>query len=483
MKDFFKAFLSFGLASSIEKLLGFIILPIYTREFNKIEYGVIDMVSTIISVAIIFGLLQLETALQRYYYEYKGVKRKLLITNTYFWIGGCSAVIGTLIFCIAPIISEKLFKTNAYAALIRIAAFQLPLANLSMLGLLLLRYEKENIKFLTVIITKVIFSLLFVYLFVIYLRMGLTGVFYAQVTSMLITTFLVTFFVHKNFIFKYSNHLSFKNFKYALPQMPAGVGSMVLGQADRFFMLGYLSLGAIGIYSVSIKLASSIQLVNTAFILAWAPFMHGQFKKPNNKIVFANVFPIVVAGTFLFVCLISLFSQEMVKILATKEFYSSYKYIGGLALFFSLYIIKETIDIGPKIKEKTKYLSFTFFLSVIVNVSCLFLLIRHFHIEGVVISMIITNLFLIVISWIISNKLYYISFSVSKFIILLIPALFLSVLPMLIDLALLIRICISICCIFFYAILLLSFYKQFKSLVFHSGRTLSLKSNRLPDVP
>jgi O-antigen/teichoic acid export membrane protein len=247
--------------------------------------------------------------------------------------------------------------------------------------------------------------------------------------------------------------------------MPAGVGSMVLGQANRFFMLGYLTLGAIGIYSVSIKLASTIQLVTTAFMLAWAPFMHAQFKKQNNKIVFARVFPIVAGATFFFVCLISLFSQEMVKLLATGEFYSSYKYVGGLALFFSLYIIKETIDIGPKIKEKTKYLSFTFFLSVIINLTSLFVLIRHFEIEGVVFSMILTNLFLIAISWIISNRLYYIPFSISKFVILIIPALFLSISTMLVDLVFFVRVIISIGCILFYGIFLITFYKRFKSSV------------------
>ena len=147
---------------------------------------------------------------------------------------------------------------------------------------------------------------------------------------------------------------------------PARMGSIVLSQANRFFMLGYLSLGAIGIYSVSMKLASSIQLINTAFILAWAPFMNAQFKNKNNKKVFANVFPLVVGGAFLFVCLITLYSQEMVKLLTTEEFYSSYRYVGGLALFFSLYIIKETVDIGPKIKEKTKYISYTFFLSLLL---------------------------------------------------------------------------------------------------------------------
>jgi len=66
MNNFVKAFLSFGLATSIEKLLGFIILPIYTKYFNTTEYGVIDMIGTILQISCVFGLLQLETSLQRY---------------------------------------------------------------------------------------------------------------------------------------------------------------------------------------------------------------------------------------------------------------------------------------------------------------------------------------------------------------------------------------------------------------------------------
>jgi O-antigen/teichoic acid export membrane protein len=462
MKDFFKAFLAFGLATSIEKLLGFIILPIYTRQFNKTEFGIIDMTGTVLAIASIFGLLQLETSLQRFYYEYKGLKRKLLVSNIYIWIGVCSTGIGIIVFLFSSIISVKLFNSDIYSGLIKMISIQLPLANLSMLGLVLLRFERENIKFLIVIIIKVVFSLLFIYMFVIYLKLGMLGVFYAQVSSIFLSTALATYYVRHLFIFRWSKAMSYKNLKYALPQFPARVGSMVLGEANRFFMLGFLSLGAIGIYSVSMKIASAIQLVNVAFILAWAPFMHAQFKKENNKIVFANVFPIVVAGTFLCVCLVSLFSLEMVKLLATPEFYSSYKYIGGLALFFSLYIIKEVIDIGPKIREKTKYLSYTFLLSMIVNLASLYIFIRLFKLEGVVFSMIITNLFLIVISWFISNRLYYIPFSISNFIILIVPVLILSILNMYIDLPLLYRLLIAIICLVFYGILLLKFYKNFR---------------------
>lgn len=464
MKDFFKAFLSFGLATSIQKLLGFIILPIYTRYFNKVEYGIIDMVTTVLSIAAIFGLLQLETALQRYYYEYKGLKRKLLVSNIYMMIAGLSIMIGILLFLLAPVISNSLFGSVEYAILLRIASVQLTLNNINMLGLVLLRFEKENFKFLKVILVNVFFSLLLVYLFIIRFEIGLSGVFYAQLGAIFISSSLATYYIRNFVVLKHSKLIAKKSLNFALPQFPARVGSIVLGQANRFFMLAYLSLGAIGIYSVSMKLASSIQLINTAFILAWGPFMNAQFKNKNNKQVFANVFPLVVGGTFLFVCLITLYSQEMVQLLATEEFYSSYKYVGGLALFFSLYIIKEVVDIGPKIREKTKFISFNFFLSVIVNVVCLFIFIQLFALEGVVLSMIITNLFLVIISWIVSNKLYYIPFSIFYFIILIIPVFVLSISMMIFHFSLLVRSSIAIACLIFYSVLLFKFYKRIKEI-------------------
>ncbi|MBK1897723.1 lipopolysaccharide biosynthesis protein [Chryseobacterium paridis] len=454
MNNFLKAFLSFGLATSIEKLLGFIILPIYTKYFNTTEYGIIDMVGTILQVACIFGLLQLETSLQRYYYEYSSLKRKLLVSTIYYWIGLSSIVIGVIIFFLSDFLSQKLFGSSEYAILIKTVSIQLPLTNISMLGLVLLRFEKENIKFLTVVITKVASTLLFVYVFVIYLKLGLKGVFIAQVSAIFCSTSLVTFYVRKQFVTKLSKIMSRKNLQYALPQFPARIGSMLLAQANRFFMLGYLSLAAIGIYSVSLKLASSIQLVNTAFIMAWTPFMHEQFKKENNKVIFANVFPIVVGVTLLFVCLISLYSVEMIKLLATGEYVSGAKYIGGLSFFFAFYIIKETIDIGPKIREKTKYLSLTFFLSVIVNIASLFILIRYLEIKGVVISMMITNSFLVGFSWYISNKLYYIPFSIFKFLIFLIPSLIIIIVSMYYDLSFLVRLLISVVVLIYFGFLI-----------------------------
>ncbi|KUJ50597.1 lipopolysaccharide biosynthesis protein [Chryseobacterium sp. JAH] len=461
MKDFLKAFLSFGLATSIEKLIGFIILPIYTRYFNSVDYGIIDMIGTFLAVLSIFGLLQFETSLQRYYYQSNIVRKKLLVSAIYFWVICFSLIMGLVIYIAAPFMSLYFFKSKEYMWMIRTLSFQLLLTNLSILGLIVLRFEKENAKFLFVILVKVLFSLLSVYLLVIKFKIGMMGVFYAQVFSLLFSTILVTFFVRRFFVFRLSQTFTKKSIRYSLPQIPARIGSVLLGNANRFFMLGYLSLAAIGIYSVSLKLASSIQLVNSAFIMAWTPFLYTQFKKENNKIIFSNVFPLICGVTFLFVCLLSLFSKEIVILLTTEDFYSSYKYVGGLTLFFSLYIIKETVDIGPRIMEKTKFLTYTFALSLIVNLLSLYFFIRIYELEGVIFSMIITNLFLVIISWIVSNKLYYIPFNPYTFILLLFPALSLVITIMYVDINLGYRSTIGFLCVIFYSGLLYRFYRNF----------------------
>jgi O-antigen/teichoic acid export membrane protein len=300
---------------------------------------------------------------------------------------------------------------------------------------------------------------------VVYFKFGILGVFQAQLIALSISTLLVTYYNRKNFVLRINTLLVRRMFSYSLPQFPARIGSMSLGQANRFFMLSFLSIQAIGIYSVSLKLASVIQLINTAFIMAWAPFMHKLFKKDNNKLVFASIMPLVCAFTFLFVSLITLYSVEMIKLIASPEYFEAHHYIGGLSLFFALYIIKEVVDIGPKITEQTKYISYNFFISVIINVISLYFFIDILKLPGVIIAMILTNLCLVLISWYTSNKLYYISFNKFRFILSISPVILICFFSLFYSLDLNIRIGLSIIYLIYYCILSLKSYREFKLVV------------------
>lgn len=464
MKDLFKSFLLFGLATAIEGLLGFMLLPIYTRRFTKVEYGVIDMVGVILGIATIFGVLQIETALQRYYYDSTGVRRKILTFNVFLFVFIASVLVSSILYFSAPILANLLLEDYKYQKIIRIACFQLPLINMNVLGLIVLRFEKENLKFFIIIIVKVLTSLLFVLLFVVYNKMGIQGVFFAQLSALLLSSSLLFGFIKKYVCFHYSLRVIKKTLVYSLPQIPARIGSILMSQANRFFMLSFLSLSAIGLYAVSLKLSSGIQLFYAAFVMAWRPFMFDKFKSENSKAIFSSVLPIISSVIFLLVCIICLFSQEIFALMTSKEFYEGHKYIGGLSLYFSLFLIKEVVDIGPVIKEKTKYLSYTFFLSLFVNFLSLYILIQIDGLRGVVFSLIISNLTLVILSWVVSNYLYPVPFNKGHFLMLFFPVFSLSIVSMFLETPFFIRMILVFFSMLFYLFSLIYFIKKYRSI-------------------
>ncbi len=463
MREFIKSFLSFGLASTVERLIAFVLLPVYTHYFTTAEFGVIDLIQVIIGVVSIFAHLQLETSLQRYYYEYEGKEKHIFISTIVIAITLLSLIITVPLVIFSQEVSQLIFKNASYSNLIKLASLQLVFTNYSMLALVVLRYEKENIRFASMILLKVFLTVLFIILFVVWLKMGLYGVFYAQLIGLVISSVVLFFSIRKFSVYKISYTFLKRSVIYAYPQFPARIGSILLSYANRFFMVGYLTIASIGIYSLSLKLASVLQLVYTAFVMAWAPFMFEQQKNPDHKRVFAQVLLLIAGPIFLIVSVVSLFSKDIVYIVASKQFNTAYHYLGGLCLYFALFIFKEIVDIGPKFTEKTKYLSFTFFLSVIVNLLSLYFFIKLYGLYGVVYSMLITNIVLLVVSWIISNKLYYIPYNVYKFILMAFPAFVLSIVSMYQSPSLYIKVPVFLIVCFYYTYSFLRYFKLFKN--------------------
>jgi O-antigen/teichoic acid export membrane protein len=196
--------------------------------------------------------------------------------------------------------------------------------------------------------------------------------------------------------------------------------------------------------------------------MAWAPFMFEQRKKDNHKEMFANVLLLTASPLFLLVSVIAIFSKELVYIVASPKFLTAHHYLGALCLYFALFIFKEIVDIGPKFTEKTKYLSFTFFLSVVVNFISLYFSVKLYGLEGVVYSMLLTNTVLLITSWIISNRLYYIPYSAWQFILMALPAFLLSILTMYLMPSLLVKIFILMVVTVYYGVACLKYFKQFK---------------------
>lgn len=418
------------MAVSLERLMSFLLLPLYADAFTVSEFGVIDLIQTFCGIATIFAFLQLETALQRFYYEYDGVEKGKFIFSVFVMIMSAALLISIVIIIIAPKVSLLLCSSENFASSFRIAAVLIIFSVLSTLTLILLRFEKRNKCFMFVVLLKSFLLVGAVYWFVYVKGSGVDGFFVSQLIAISISALVSLFLMRKIFVPKLSKALIRQSLKYALPQFPARIGSATNAHANRFFIVGYLNTYSVGLFSMALKISSIFQLVHQTFMMAWNQYMFQLITKPDCKRYFIAINRVIVPVVcFLSLCLF-LFSEELIINFASPKYADSAKYVGGIVLSFALMTIKETVDIGPKYKNKTYYLSVSFLSSLAVNLLSLSFLVGLCGVDGVVYSMLLTNMVLLMLSWKFSYKLFPIKFSYIWLVASILPVLLLAIIMM-----------------------------------------------------
>lgn len=194
MRELILNFFSYSFAVALERLCSFLLIPLYASTFTVAEFGVIDIVQTTIGVVLIFAFLQLETSLQRYYYEYESKERKIF-AFTIFSVILLLVLLLVLLVCIyAETLSVLLCENTQYAYAFRIAAIQMPFSALSTLSLILLRFENKVFLFATSVIIKSILLIALMFVFLRFSGMGLQGFFMSQLLAVFLFCIILDFY-------------------------------------------------------------------------------------------------------------------------------------------------------------------------------------------------------------------------------------------------------------------------------------------------
>lgn len=412
LKGLLKSTLIYGVAASIGRFIGLILVPIYTRVFSPDQYGIVDLISSVVILVSVLGMAQLESAISRYYYETKDADKRKLYVSAAFWTIICLSTLWAFaLSLLSGWISNLLFRTDQYCNVILIASLIIPFSNVFSFLTVLMRYVKQPVVY-TIFVTIQLLSTVGISVWlVVYERVGIVGVFYGQLIGFMLAASAMLFYLRFLIIFAWEWHTLKQFFRYSLPMVPSAAGSWLNSYANRFVMLGYLTVSDIGFYTVALKIASFFGLLDSAFRMAWGPFMWENFERTNHRDIYKRVMKTVCAGVLLLVAIVALFSKELVLLLTTQEYMKAAPLIGMLALSMGLNIICQTIGLGPGITKRTEFNTGIYFASVVVNVVCLFMLVPKLGLVAVPLSLVTSSIALTVLAWWNSERLYSIGFS------------------------------------------------------------------------
>jgi O-antigen/teichoic acid export membrane protein len=409
--NLYKDILIFGIATLLIKSVNLFLVPIYTRFFSPIEYGLLEILSIVsffLSEIIVMGS---DSAQSFYFSKYKKLKfffKKKLITSILhfrvFW--GLIVICFAMLFLLIINIFIKLELFLYLLSFINIFIFQILIV-----GLQIFRNNYQPLKYILISATQVILTSLFTIILVIFFNFKIEGALYSLFFSNLFSC-LICWFLNRKYIQFVSINFDWwpKIIRFGLPLLPVGLSLYLITFLDRWLVKYYFGYFSLGIYAVATKIAFIILLFTESFRIAWNPYaMDGMAQ--NNKKLFKDVARIYLGLGMIFVVILVSLGPLLIKILTTEYYYSAHLFIGFVAISNIFFSFTQIVCVGILKKEKTIKLSYSYLLSLLFLVCIQYIFIKFFGLVGIPMGVSISYIFLILIIIFFSEKLWRVNFS------------------------------------------------------------------------
>lgn len=411
-----KPFIIYGIGTALVRFTSLLLVPIFTRVFSPLEYGVYDIITSLVTLLYLLGMMQLESGLARFYYEKtESIDRLSLINTLFTTVLSFSSVISIIVIIFSNNISYLLFKTDNYSTSILYCALTIPAFNIYSYLSVLVRFEEKPFLFIIISIVQLIIMLSLSILLVVVLKIGLSGVFFGIFTGFAFVSIVLIFHYRKVLTLEFNKHILKELISFSLPQVPATIISWTNNYANRFVIASYLTLTDNGLYSAALKLGSVFLLIDTAIRMAWPPFFWKHFHDSNHRELFQKVFSRIILGVFICFWLYALFAQEVFQLVTPKAFWSASTLLGVIGISNVLFMITNVVGMGPDITKKTHFNIYFSLLALITNFVSLYFLLPIYGLLAVALSVLFSNIILLFTFWIFSELVYYVGYSFKLF--------------------------------------------------------------------
>ncbi|MFU7516434.1 lipopolysaccharide biosynthesis protein [Clostridium sp. HCS.1] len=408
----------YSLVQILQKAIGLFLLPVYTALLSPSDKGITDVVQPLVAFLSIFYTLSLNSAVVRFYVDYKENNKKL----KEFW-GTCisfvimNSFILTIILIIfkdvilLPIAKGINFYPYIILGLISITfnpiytIFQSTLQAKEQSAL----YGLNNLLYFIVNLSLNIF-------FVVVLRVGALGVLLAlAITDTIFFIYTLIKFI-PTITMKIKKSYLIQALKYSLPLLPHSLSGWAVSMIDRLFLNGYEGLAVPAIYSTGSQFANIINVITVAVNQAYVPWFFEKMKdKEKNELEIVKVSEYTTIIYCFLAMGMSLFGPEIFKIMVADAYSEGWKVIPLLSFSFVFNGIYY-FYVNPLFynKKGVKYIAIGTFTGAILNSLLNIVLIPKFSMMGAALASLIAMILSCILVYLISKRIEPIRFNIVK---------------------------------------------------------------------
>lgn len=309
------------------KILNFILIPLYTNLLSTAEYGTYDIYSTTISLMIPILTLQIVDGVVRFSLDESNDKAAV------FSIGLKRVLISCGIVAIIAVFNAKLRIIEILAeyplCLILMYSSEILYSLFSQFSRGIERINELAIAGIINSATMLCLNILFLAKF----KMGLEGYFYANIIAYIVPTIFILIRI-KAWTYLCLNpkkSLAREMNAYSKPMVFNNLAWWVNNASDRYIVTWLCGAAENGIYSISYKIPSLLNVFQEIFSQAWTLSAVKEYDDKNSDF-YTTVYEMYNFAMVITCSCLIIVDKLIAKILFSQEFYTAWMYAPFLML-------------------------------------------------------------------------------------------------------------------------------------------------------
>jgi len=425
----------YGIGNMLSKLVGLVLLPLYTSHLTTGEYGMLGYLEVTSQFLIAILAFSLPTALLRWCAAEKDpTRQRSIIFTTLSSSIVFLVMVNALLIPFSGTFSNWAFDSINFRSYFTILFLSMSFDILNQICFSLIRFKERSFLYITVSTSKFAAILLMNIYFVAYLNMGVKGIILSQlIGNITLLVFSIPFLVRHMYP-SFSFRILREMMKYGVPLIFTTLSTLVLTMSDRYLIEYFLDFSALGIYSLGYKMGGVINVfIIQSFQLGFLPIAYKMYEREDHGRFFPKVFTYFTLSLVVAALGLSLFSREFIVMFSytNRDFWAAYTVVPLISLSFVFKGMQYYFSLGLHYVKKTHYNVLIVLVCAARSVGLNFLLIPWLGILGAAVTINLATIIMAILYLHYSQKQFFIRYETRKIILLIVLSVVLFLISML----------------------------------------------------
>lgn len=389
----------FTLSTVVNKGLNFFVLPVLTFYLTREDYGYLGFIMSVVTITSIYVGLWPGNFLIAKFSHYGKEKMAHYISNIFvILIVSFVAVLAVLLMLQNVIFIH--FPDRVHVIFL-LSVYTLFMVCLNILNTIT-QLEKNAKKFALMQFVYSLSSLGIGLLLIIKFHLGWKGKFYGELSILFfLSLYMLYYFVKEHYVvFDVSTQKLKELFNYLFPMTFHVVGIFLMVTIDKVILAKYMTLEAVGIYTISMTMAMIVNILFDSTIRAWEPYLFEKIQTGRAEDMNWIIKSLVLYTLFIIVAALiyNWLIPWIFPVMVDEKFKDALHYIPWLVVAFSLEGLRKPLSSFLMHKNKVKTLGSVSLVTALINIALNIMLVQKYGIMGAVYATLFSFFFLYIVT-------------------------------------------------------------------------------------